>query len=89
MARYRKVVIMALEQVVSGAKVLEMIRSEASTSMIPVMFLTGKSDKETVMKVLALKPVKYLLKSMQPKDWVKEIDDFFAEQKAAAKGGVA
>ncbi len=66
--------------VVSGAKVLEMIRQEASTSTIPVMFLTGKSDKETVMEVLALKPVKYLLKSMQPKDWVKEIDEFF-EQK--------
>ena len=67
--------------VVSGAKVLEMIRSEASTATIPVMFLTGKSDKQTVMEVLALKPVKYLLKSMQPKEWVHEIDDFFAAQK--------
>ena len=70
--------------VVSGAKVLEMIRSEASTAMIPVMFLTGKSDKQTVMEVLALKPVKYLLKSMQPKEWIREIDEFFAEQKAGA-----
>ena len=68
--------------VVSGAKVLEMIRSEASTATIPVMFLTGKSDKNTVMEVLALKPVKYLLKSMPPKEWVKEIDGFFAGQEA-------
>ena len=66
--------------IVSGAKVLEMIRSEAKTAMIPVMFLTGKSDKATVMEVLALKPVKYLLKSMSPKEWIKEIDDFFATQ---------
>lgn len=70
--------------VVSGAKVLEMIRSEPATASIPVMFLTGKSDKETVMEVLALKPVKYLLKSMKPKEWVKEIDDFFASQRMHA-----
>lgn len=67
--------------VVSGAKVLEMIRSEPATASIPVMFLTGKSDKETVMEVLALKPVKYLLKSMQPKEWMREIDEFFAAQR--------
>ena len=65
--------------VVSGAKVLEMIRQESSTASIPVMFLTGKSDKETVLEVLALKPEKYLLKSMKPKEWEKEIDEFFAK----------
>lgn len=66
--------------VVSGAKVLEMIRTESATSSIPVMFLTGKSDKETVMEVLALKPEKYLLKSMKPSQWVVEIDEFFAQE---------
>ncbi|MBR1633843.1 MAG: response regulator [Lachnospiraceae bacterium] len=70
--------------VVSGAKVLEMIRSEPATASIPVMFLTGKSDKETVLEVLALKPVKYLLKSMKPKEWLREIDEFFAGQKMHA-----
>ena len=64
--------------VVSGAKVLEMIRSEPATAGIPVMFLTGKSDRQTVMEVLALKPAKYLLKSMHPAEWIKEVDDFFA-----------
>ena len=66
--------------VISGAKVLEMIRSEPQTSSIPVMFLTGKSDRNTVMEVLALKPVKYLLKSMKPGEWIREIDLFFAER---------
>ncbi len=66
--------------VVSGAKVLEMMRSEAEMADIPVMFLTGKSDRETVMEVLALKPEKYLLKSMKPMEWMKEVDAFF-EQK--------
>ena len=42
--------------VTTGPKVLEMLRSEPSTSDIPVMFLTVKSDKESVMQVLSLKP---------------------------------
>lgn len=64
--------------VVTGAKVLEMIRSEEATKSIPVMFLTAKSDRESVMKVLALKPEKYLLKSMKPEEWIANIDSFFA-----------
>lgn len=63
--------------VISGAKVLEMIRSEVKTESIPVMFLTGKNDKESVMNVLALKPEKYLLKTMAPGEWIKNIDEFF------------
>ena len=68
--------------VISGAKVLEMIRSEESTRNIPVMFLTGKSDKESVMNVLALKPEAYLLKSMPPAEWIKTVDNFFNTGKA-------
>ena len=63
--------------VVDGAQVLEMIRSEPVTKNTPVIMLTAKDDKESVMKVLELKPEKYLLKSMPPNMWVKEIDDFF------------
>lgn len=63
--------------VISGAKVLEMIRSEIKTENIPVMFLTAKNDKESVMNVLALKPEKYLLKTMPPEEWIKNIDEFF------------
>ncbi|MCR5595459.1 MAG: response regulator [Lachnospiraceae bacterium] len=63
--------------VISGAKVLEMIRSEVSTASIPVMFLTSKNDKESVMQVLALKPEKYLLKTMPPAEWLKNIDEYF------------
>ena len=63
--------------VVSGAQVLEMIRSEPATKDTPVIMLTAKDDRESVMKVLELKPEKYLLKSMPPDRWVKEIDDYF------------
>ena len=66
--------------VISGAKVLEMIRSEVSTENIPVMFLTAKNDRESVLNVLALKPEKYLLKTMAPQEWIKNIDEFFAKK---------
>lgn len=64
--------------VISGAKVLEMIRSEVSTQDIPVMFLTAKNDRESVMQVLSLKPEKYLLKTMPPEEWMQNIDEFFS-----------
>ena len=67
--------------VTTGPKVLEMLRSEPSTSEIPVMFLTVKSDKESVMQVLSLKPEKYLLKTMPPAELVANIDEFFEKQK--------
>lgn len=66
--------------VTPGPKVLEMLRSESFTKDIPVMFLTVKSDKDSVMQVLALKPEKYLLKTMPPAELVANIDDFFNQQ---------
>ncbi len=67
--------------VTTGPQVLEMLRSESATSHIPVMFLTVKDDKESVMKVLSLKPEKYLLKTMPPDELIDNIDAFFEEQK--------
>ena len=69
--------------VVDGKQVLEMMRTEAEFSTIPVIFLTSKSDKESVMKVMGLKPEGYLLKTMPPEEIVKTIDDFFEKRKAA------
>lgn len=68
--------------VASGPQVLEMIRSESSTANTPVMFLTAKNDKESVMSVMGLKPEKYLLKTMPPEVLMQSIDDFFEAQKA-------
>ena len=65
-----------------GPQVLEMIRSDALLADIPVMFLTGKGDKESIMKVLALKPVGYQLKSIDRNRLRENIANFFASQKA-------
>ena len=67
--------------VTSGPQVLEMIRSESKVDSIPVIFLTGKDDQESVMKVLALKPDGYLLKNMERGRLLAAVDDFFEKQK--------
>jgi len=67
--------------VVNGKQVLEMIRTETEFSDIPVIFLTGKNDRESITQVMGLKPEGYLLKTMKPEDIVKTIDDFFEKQK--------
>ncbi len=67
--------------IVDGKQVLEMIRSESDYIDIPVMFLTGKSDRESVMKVKELKPDGYLLKTMPYEQIVKAVDDFFESSK--------
>lgn len=67
--------------ITTGTKVLEMMRSEPDSADIPVIFLTGKADKETVMKVMSLKPQGYLLKSMKQADIVSAIDHYFETEK--------
>lgn len=67
--------------VCDGKQVLEMIRAESEFSAIPVIFLTGKNDRESVLSVSALKPEGYLLKSMPPAQIVQTIDDFFEKRK--------
>ena len=68
--------------VVDGKQVLEMIRTETSFADIPVIFLTSKGDKESVMKVMALKPEGYLLKTLSPQEIIKAVDDFFEKRKS-------
>ncbi|MCR5347823.1 MAG: response regulator [Fretibacterium sp.] len=63
--------------VINGPKVLEMIRSDPASANIPVMFLTAKGDKRSIMEVLRFKPEKYLLKTMMPKEILDSINDFF------------
>lgn len=63
--------------ITSGPQVLEMLRSDEETKGIPVMFLTGKSDKESVMAVVALKPEGYFLKTIQKEELLEKLNEFF------------
>lgn len=67
--------------VCDGRQTLEMIRSEKDTADIPVIFLTGRGDRESVQKVMELKPERYLLKTMTDQDVKKNIDAFFVKRR--------
>lgn len=60
-----------------GPQVMEMIRSEFNATEVPIIFLTGKSDRESIMNVMRLKPQGYLLKTMSRDDIVSAVDNFF------------
>lgn len=65
-----------------GRQTLEMIRSEREFADIPVIFLTGKQDRESIMQVMGLGPAGYLLKTMKPDEVKKYVDRFFAKRRA-------
>lgn len=64
-----------------GPQVMEMIRSEFNYRDIPIIFLTGKSDRESIMNVMRLKPQGYFLKSMPRDEIVGSIDKYFEEHR--------
>ena len=66
--------------VTSGPQVLEMLRSEPKLVDIPVIFLTGKSDRESVIQVLSLKPEGYILKSSERDKLLAAVVSFFDKQ---------
>lgn len=66
--------------VTDGPQVLEMLRSDEETKGIPVIFLTGKDDKESVMSVLSLKPEGYILKTSGKAEIVNTISKFFVNR---------
>lgn len=65
--------------VCDGRQALEMIRSEKDIANIPVIFLTGRGDMESVKKVMQLKPEGYMLKTLPDEEIKKNIDVFFGE----------
>ncbi len=69
--------------VCDGKQVLEMIRSEKDIADIPVIFLTGRVDKESIIKVISLKPEGYLSKTLKPIEIKKSVDEYFEKLKNA------
>ena len=48
----------------------------------PVVFLTSKTDQESVRKVVSLKPEGYLSKYLKPEDIKQKIDNYFENKRA-------
>ena len=68
--------------VCDGQQVLEMLRSEEALADIPIIFLTGKTDPETVRRLVALKPDGYLVKCLKPSQIKQKIDDYFERDRS-------
>ena len=68
--------------VCDGQQVLEMLRSEEALADIPIIFLTGKTDPETVRRLVALKPDGYLVKYLKPSQIKQKIDDYFERDRS-------
>ena len=68
--------------VTNGPQVLEMLRADEETRKIPVMFLTGKSDKESVLAVVSLKPEGYFIKNIEKDELLAKLKEFFALRKS-------
>ncbi|MCR5581676.1 MAG: response regulator [Pseudobutyrivibrio sp.] len=63
-----------------GMQVFSMMKSDPTIKDIPVMFLTGKDDKSIVMKAIDLKPVDYILKSIDKRSLMDKLEDFFTKE---------
>ncbi len=61
----------------SGLDFLRIVRSDEATKDIPVIFLTAKDDKDTVLEILKDKPTGYLLKTTAPITLKYNIKKFF------------
>ena len=67
--------------VANGPQVLSMLKNDSVMGQIPVMFLTGHGDKESVLSVVGLNPVDYLLKTIDKNTLLSKIDTYFATHK--------
>ena len=52
----------------AGPDVLKAIREDKVNKNLPIIFLTSKNDKESIVKVMSLKPDGYILKSKSPEE---------------------
>ncbi|MCH4190707.1 MAG: response regulator [Butyrivibrio sp.] len=66
--------------VMNGPEVFRALRENPETMDIPVMFLTARNDKDSVITAASLGPEKYLLKTMPKAKLIGSIDGFFVGQ---------
>ena len=63
--------------IANGPQVLSMLKSDSETGHIPVMFLTGHGDRESVLSVIGLSPADYLLKTIDKEGLLEKLKNFF------------
>lgn len=63
--------------IANGPQVLSMLKNDSETGQIPVMFLTGRGDRDSVLSIVGLSPVEYLLKTIDREELLDKLKDFF------------
>ena len=63
--------------IANGPQVLSMLKNDLETEQIPVMFLTGHGDRDSVLSVVGLSPVDYLLKIIDKEALLDKLEAFF------------
>lgn len=63
----------------NGATVLKIIKSREETKDIPVYFLTGQTDSDTVTECLSLKPAGYIIKPVAKDALLAKMKEAFAK----------
>ncbi len=58
---------------------MDRIRSNPHAHKIPIVFLTEKNDKESIVQIIKLKPDGYLLKSMPKEELLSNLGKFFTQ----------
>ncbi len=65
----------------SGPELFERLKEDDRLKDIPILFMTGKGDKDSVMKVMSLKPEGYLLKPVEKDKLTDAIISVFVNAK--------
>ena len=60
-----------------GYDVMQWLHGTPQTAGIPIIFLTGVNDRESVMRIVKHKPDGYLLKSMRKSELLDALERFF------------
>lgn len=60
----------------NGTTILEKLRAKETTKNIPVIFLTGVTERKKIKEALSLKPQGYLLKPVDRDKLLEEIAKF-------------
>ncbi|MBQ7505736.1 MAG: response regulator [Lachnospiraceae bacterium] len=68
-----------------GPEVFSRLKHHDFMKNIPVIFLTGKQDRKTVMRVLDLHPEDYILKSVDKKTLVRKLEIQFEKKQTITR----
>lgn len=63
--------------VCDGPQLLRMIQSEAGYENLPIIFLTGRNDRNSILQIMSYRPAGYLLKSSGAETVKSAIRKFF------------